>query len=70
MILDFEDIGSIDSTAADHLIELHSEFLLSGVTIAIARENTDVLDIIERAGLADVLGSENIHPTINAYLNQ
>lgn len=65
VVLDFEGIGSLDATAADHLIELHAELVADGVLLAVARANADVLDIMERSGLADLVGREHLHPTIN-----
>ncbi len=66
MILDMEGVGSIDATAADHLLELHETLTDRGVTIAFARPNPDVLDVLSRSGMIDRLGRQSIHPTINA----
>lgn len=65
VVLDFEGVGSIDATAADHLIELHRELSQDGVSLAVARANADVIEIMNRSGLADRLGHEHIHLTIN-----
>ncbi|NNE95104.1 MAG: SulP family inorganic anion transporter, partial [Acidimicrobiales bacterium] len=66
VILDFEGIGSIDSTAAEHLVELHEELTEANISVAIARANSDVLEILARSGLAGLLGRNSIYPTINA----
>lgn len=66
VILDFEGIGSLDSTAAERLEQLHGEWAAAGLTVAIARANDDVLEMMERCGLVDVIGPDHIHPTINA----
>jgi MFS superfamily sulfate permease-like transporter len=66
VILDFEGIGSLDSTAAERLEQLHEQLTAEGMTIALSRANADVLEIIERSGLGEVIGSEHLHPTINA----
>ncbi len=66
VILDFEGIGSLDSTAAERLEQVHEQLTMEGLTIAIARANAEVLEIIERSGLMDVIGAEHVHPTINA----
>lgn len=65
-ILDFEGIGSIDSTAAERLEQLHEDFTATGLSIAIARANAEVLDVMQRSGLTEVIGAEHLHPTINA----
>lgn len=69
VVLDFEGIGSLDTTAADHLIELTEELHDNGMVVAIARANKQVTDVIERAGLADRIGRQHIHPTINAAVS-
>lgn len=65
-ILDFEGIGSIDSTAAERLEQMHEELTGRGLSIAVARANDEVLAMMKRSGLVDVIGAEHIHPTINA----
>ncbi|NNF55129.1 MAG: STAS domain-containing protein [Acidimicrobiales bacterium] len=66
VILDFEGIGSLDSTAADHLAELCRELSNEGMEIAIARANSEVLDVMERSGLFAQLNSPTTYPTINS----
>ncbi len=66
VILDFEGIGSLDSTAAERLEQLHEQLSRDEMTIAVARANEDVIAMMTRSGLADVIGREHIHPTINA----
>ena len=66
VILDFEGIGSLDSTAAERLEQLHDEITGNGLTLAIARANTEVLEVIDRSGLGERLGEGSIFPTINA----
>ncbi len=69
VILDFEGIGSVDSTAAERLEQIHEDLQRAGLTIAIARANTDVLEILERAGLVDQVGAHIFYPTINAAVS-
>ncbi len=66
IILDMEGVGSIDATAADHLLELQETLADREVTIAFARPNPDVLDVLHRCGMVERVGRESIHPTINA----
>jgi high affinity sulfate transporter 1 len=65
-ILDFEGIGSIDSTAAERLQQMHDELTDLGLSISVARANDEAIDVMRRCGLVDLIGSEHIHPTINA----
>ncbi len=69
ILLDFEGIGSLDATAADHLTELVDELSDGGMTVSVARANRDVLEMMERSGVTDAIGREHIHPTINAAVN-
>jgi len=66
VILDFEGIGSIDSTAAERLDQLYDEVTLHGMTLAVARANAEVLEVLDRSGLSDRLGNSALFPTINA----
>ncbi len=66
VILDFEGIGSLDSTAAERLEQLHEQLSRDELTIAVARANDDVIGVMKRSGLIDAIGSEHIYPTINA----
>lgn len=66
IILDFEGVGSIDATAAEQLIELHEDLAAKDITVAVARANKDVVDLMDRSGLSEILGPQNVHLTINA----
>ncbi|MEO1062280.1 MAG: SulP family inorganic anion transporter [Actinomycetota bacterium] len=66
IILDLEGVGSVDSTAVDHLHELVDELERAELHVGIARANPQVIEVLERAGL---LGPGSVvanHPTINA----
>ncbi len=66
VILDFEGVGSIDTTAAEELLKLVEELHADDVTISIARANKTALAVIDRSGLRTKLGDHSIYPTINA----
>jgi len=66
IILDFEGVGSIDTTAIDHLFELCDEMAAEGIELSLARANEQVAAAMDRAGLTDRFGSDHIFPTINA----
>jgi high affinity sulfate transporter 1 len=66
VVLDLEGVGSIDSTAVDHVAELLDELGAAGVVVGVARANDRVLDVMGRAGLLDALGADRVYPTINA----
>ncbi len=69
VILDFEGIGSLDSTATDHLIELHQELRAEGLEVAVARANAGVIDVMTRGGLFDGEDGPRDYPTINAAVS-
>ncbi len=66
VVLDMEGIGSIDTTAVDHLSELLDELDAGGIVVSLARPNHKVLDLLTRAGVVERLGPDHIFPTINA----
>jgi MFS superfamily sulfate permease-like transporter len=66
IILDFEGVGSIDTTAIDHLFELYDEMAAEGIELSLARANETVAAAMDRAGLTDKFGPDQIFPTINA----
>ncbi len=69
VVLDMEGIGSIDTTAVEHLSDLFDEFEADGIVVSLARANQKVLDLLTRAGLIARLGPDRVFPTINAAVN-
>jgi high affinity sulfate transporter 1 len=69
VVLDMEGIGSVDTTAMDHLADLVDELQDQGLTISLARANHDVLGRLEDAGLINRLGPDRVFPTINAAVD-
>ena len=66
VVLDFEGIGAVDSTAADALHELVDHLgAMGATTIAVARANDEVLDLLGRAELCEPAGPLRVFPTIN-----
>ncbi len=70
VVLDFEGVGSIDTTAVDHLDELIDELAAVDLSLSIARANPKVIGVLERSGLADRIGPDNLVPTINAAVRR
>jgi sulfate permease, SulP family len=67
LVLDFEGIGSLDSTALDTLAELVDGLAAAGVTrVAVARPNHDVMTRLRRAGLLEPDGPLTAYATINS----
>jgi high affinity sulfate transporter 1 len=65
VVIDFEGIGSVDATAVEGLCELIDELHEEGVVIGTARANHVVVEQLERGGVLERIGEENVHATIN-----
>jgi len=69
VVLDMEGIGSIDTTAVEHLADLIDELDESDIVVSFARANRKVLDLLTRAGIVDRIGTDRVFPTINAAVD-
>lgn len=67
VVLDFEGVGTLDTTALDVLAELLERLAESGVkVVAVARANEHVLARLERGALLEPAGALRVFPTINS----
>jgi MFS superfamily sulfate permease-like transporter len=67
LVLDFEGVGSLDTTALDGLAELVEGLRNTGVAqVAVARPNHDVLARLRRSGLLEPEGPLRSFATINS----
>ncbi len=64
VILDGETINLIDSTAADMLLEVHSELSRRGIKMTFARVHDSIKDKMQPVGIIDVVGKDNFYDTI------
>ena len=64
-ILDTEAMPMLDVTGADALEELRTEFAKSGIVMAIARSKGRFRVMLERSGVAERIGKENIFPSVH-----
>lgn len=66
LVLDFEGVGDLDSTASDALAELTGRVQAAGIqVIALARANDVVLARLQRAEILEPIGLLRVFPTIN-----
>jgi high affinity sulfate transporter 1 len=65
VVIDFEGIGSDDATAVEGLCELVDELHEEGVVVGTARANDIVVGALQRGGVIERIGDENVHATIN-----
>jgi len=67
LVLDFEGVGALDSTAADALAGLLVRLRATGIIhVGVARANHEVLGLLGRAELLASVGPIVVYPTINA----
>jgi high affinity sulfate transporter 1 len=68
-LLNAEANVELDSTAADALGALIAELRRRGVVFAMARVKQDLRDVLQRAGLVDVVGEDRIFMTLPTALD-
>lgn len=67
LVLDFEGVGSLDSTAVDVLVDLLEHLRAAGVgALSVTRANEHVLALLDRAELLEPVGPLRAYPTIKA----
>jgi SulP family sulfate permease len=73
-ILDEQAITTMDVTAVETLSQFHSNLKSKGITLEIARENSNVRKMMQNTHLEEEIGSENFYPTVRtavqAYLQR
>lgn len=64
VIIDFEVISDMDTTAADQFSDLLKTFEASGVSVMLARVHAPVREFMEKDGILEKLEEENIYPRV------
>ena len=59
-------INTIDVTGAFIVADLARELRERGITLKLALLRTEVRTVLERAGVAEIVGSESFFPTLNS----
>jgi sulfate permease, SulP family len=65
IVLNLEGVDFVDSQGAAKLTELREVATTEGVTLRLARVKPQVLDVLERDGVADAYGLDRIHRTLH-----
>jgi anti-anti-sigma factor len=65
IVLDCEGIDFIDSQGSAKMREIHELTGQAGITLRLARVKPAVRELLERDGVLDLIGSENIHGNID-----
>jgi sulfate permease, SulP family len=72
-LINAEGVFYADTTAVEKLDALRDELESRGATLAIARANAPLRETLERAGLTQSIGPENLFPSVRtgvrAYLD-
>lgn len=66
ILLDGESMNSIDATAVVALKEFQEELVRTGKEIRLARMKTEVMQVVERAGLPASIPMEHVYPSVQA----
>jgi len=65
IVLNLEGVDFVDSQGAAKLAELYDVARAEGVTLRLARVKPQVLEVLERDGVADTFGLDRIHRTLH-----
>ncbi len=70
LVVDLEMTGELDAPAAEGLRDVCESLIDRGVSVHLARVHGAVYDMLERAGVTEVLPAERIHPTVGRGIGQ
>ncbi len=65
VILDFEAVSQVDVTGAQTLRSVHDTLAARGIRLMVARAKSRVREQLRRNGIVDLLGEENLVPTVD-----
>jgi high affinity sulfate transporter 1 len=72
VLIDGESINGIDATAVNTIIELDEELERKEISLRFARVRANVMEIMQRAGLDEIIGTEDfytsVHEGVDAFL--
>ena len=68
VILDFEAVSQVDVTGAQTLRSVHDTLEARGIRLIVARAKSSVRDALRRNGIVDVLGEDNLVPSVDRAL--
>ena len=68
VILDFEAVNQVDVTGAQTLRSVRDTLDTLGIRLIVARAKSSVRDALRRNGIVDVLGEDNLAPTVDGAL--
>ena len=66
VVLDLESTYEIDTTGADALLQVKQTLDDRGIRLLVARPRASVRDFLDRTGVAEKIGSDNVYATVAA----
>src|SRR3954447_14661100 len=69
VVLDFEAVSQLDVTGAQTLRSVHDTLEVRGIRLIIARAKSTVRASMRRNGITDLLGEDNVAPTVDGALD-
>jgi SulP family sulfate permease len=66
LVLEMHRLISLDTSGLDALEQLHRTLKRQGTALVLANVNEQPLSLMRRSGFEDVLGADNIVPTVAA----
>jgi len=74
VLVDFESVSDIDTTALDMLEKLHGELANLSIDLHFSRMNKRVHELFQKSGLEKIVGEDHFHISVregvDAYLAQ
>jgi SulP family sulfate permease len=65
VLIDGESINGIDATAINTIEELNDELGRKDISLRFARVRANVMEIMQRAGLEEIIGSEDFYTSVH-----
>jgi sulfate permease, SulP family len=65
VVLDFEAVSQVDVTGAQTLLSVHDTLDTRGIRLIVARAKSTVRDALRRNGITNVLGEDNLVPSVD-----
>ena len=65
VLMDYETINLVDTTAADTIVKLQAELAGEGITLCLARVRDSVREMLRRMGVEAAIGTDHIYDSIS-----
>jgi SulP family sulfate permease len=69
VVIDGESMNNVDATAIITLKEFQDQLLKMGIQLRFARVKSNVMEVMERAGLEEAIPAEHFYPSVQAAVD-